>query len=519
MKDIAVVILALVMFGLIGYFAAAQFGYIEGVGGFYHLFHETFGKWGNLAVFIIVILSIFGVIFRYDNTSTILSWVFMLISFPIVGLIAQVYLSREYFLGKKLLEKDNEDLKRLRESGVLENDFSSTKRGEIAEDDIIQEKMNIVKLLSTNSKALLTDKNRLTLLNNGRTTFDALLKAISEAKEYVHLEYYIIENDNIGNEVKDALIKKAKEGLEVRLIYDGLGGAGMGRKFKKALKDAGVKLTTFRSVSKMYFATKINFRNHRKIAVMDGKIAFVGGINIGDNYIEDPELGFWRDTHLQIEGEGAQTLQAVFLNDWCHAAKEKLDIKKYLKSYPVESKQWVQIAASGPDSEWSSTLQAFFAAITTAKEYVYITTPYFIPTESISTALCVSALSGVDVRIILPKESDSSIVKWGTRFHVASLLEAGVKVYFYTKGFVHSKVMIVDDVFGSVGTANMDIRSFDQNLEVNALLYDKKIVAELRSSFEQDIKDSEQVNLENYKNRSYLDRVKERAANMMSPLL
>jgi len=518
MKDIAVVILALVMFGLIGYFAAAQFGYIKGVGGFYHLFQDTFGKWVNLGVFIIVLLSIIGVIFRYNNTSTIISWVFMLISFPIVGLIGQIYLSREYFLGKKLLEKENEDLKRLKESGVLENDFSANK-DKIGEDDVIQEKMNIVKMLSKNCKALLTDKNRLTLLNNGEATFDALLKAIEEAKEHVHMEYYIIENDNIGNRVKDALIKKAKEGLEVRLIYDGLGSSGMGRKFKRALKEAGVKIITFRSVSRMYFATQINFRNHRKIAVMDGKIAFVGGVNIGDNYIKDPKLGFWRDTHLQIEGEAAQTLQAVFLNDWSHATKEKLDLKKYLKSHPIESKQWVQISASGPDSEWSSTLHAFFAAITTAKEYVYITTPYFIPTESILTALCVSALSGIDVRIILPKESDSSIVKWGTRFHVASLLEAGVKVYFYTKGFVHSKVMMVDDVFGSVGTANMDIRSFDQNLEVNALLYDKTIVAELKRSFEQDLKDSEEVNLEDYKNRSYLDRVKERAANMMSPLL
>lgn len=518
MKDFAVVVLALVLFGLIGYFAAAQFGYIEGVGGIYHLFQDDLGKWINLAVFIIVLLSIGGIIFRYQDTSKIIAWIFVLISFPIVGLIGQIYLSREYLLGKKLSEKEHKDIKRLKETGLLENDYS-TKMNQIKNEEVIKEKLKIVKMLSNNSKALLTDKNQLTLLNNGKATYDALLKAIENAQEYIHLEYYIIENDKIGNKVKDALIKKAKEGLEIRLIYDGLGSSGLGSKYKNALKEAGVKMATFRSVSWLYFATKINFRNHRKIAVMDGKIAFVGGINIGDNYIEDPDLGFWRDTHLQLEGEAAQTLQAIFLNDWCHASQEKLDMKKYLQCHPVENKQWVQIAASGPDSEWSSTLQAFFAAISTAEDHVYIATPYFIPTESILTSLCVAALSGIDVRLIVPKESDSSIVKWATRFYVKPLLKAGVKVYFYTRGFIHSKVMMVDDVFGSVGTANMDIRSFDQNLEVNALLYDKEIVADLKKAFLQDIKDSEEVTMEDYENRSYLDRVKERAANMVSPLL
>ncbi|MEZ4883721.1 MAG: cardiolipin synthase [Chitinophagales bacterium] len=519
MKDIAVIALALVMFGLIGYFAAAQFGYIEGVGGIYHLFQDSLGKWVNLAVFIVVLITIGAIFFRFDNASTILAWIFMLITFPIVGLIGNLYLSREYLLGRKLSQKEDKDLEYLKKSGVLENDYSA-KHDTIAKEDVIQEKMNIVRMLSNNCKALLTDCNKITLLNNGKVTYDALLKAIEAAKEHINIEYYIIENDVIGNKVKDALIKKAKEGVEVRLIYDGLGSWGMGGKFKRQLKDAGVQITTFRSVSWLIFATKINFRNHRKIAVMDGKIAFVGGINIGDNYIKDPELGFWRDTHLQIEGEAAQSLQAIFLADWLHASREKnVDVEKYLKIHRPDNKQWVQIAASGPDSEWSSTLQAFFAAITTAKEYVYIATPYFIPTESISTALCVAALSGVDVRIILPKDSDSSIVKWGTRFNVGQLLEAGVRVFYYAKGFIHSKVMVVDDVFGSVGTANMDIRSFDQNLEVNALLYDKKIVAELKKSFQEDLTYSEEVTLKDHQNRPYLDRVKERAANMVSPLL
>ncbi len=518
MKDIAVIILALVMFGLIGYFAAAQFGYIEGAGGIYHHFQDSFGKWINLLVFAIVMITIGFIFFKYDNVSTILAWIFMLITFPIVGLIGNLYLSREYWLGRKLSQKSNSDLDRLTRMGVMENDYSA-KKGAIAKEEVIHEKINIVRMLSNNCKALLTNHNRLTLLNNGKTTYDALLKAIKEAKEHIHLEYYIIENDNIGNKIKDALIQKANEGLEVRVIYDGLGSSGIGRKFKRQLKKAGVKMTTFRSVSWLIFATKINFRNHRKIAVMDGKIAFVGGINIGDNYIEDPKLGFWRDTHLQIEGEAAQSLQAIFLNDWCHASKEDIDPKKYLKVHPVEDKQWVQIAASGPDSEWSSTLHAFFAAISTAKNYVYIATPYFIPTESILTALSVSALSGVDVRIILPKESDSSVVKWGTRYYVAPLLEAGVRVYYYTKGFIHSKVMMIDDVFGSVGTANMDIRSFDQNLEVNALLYDKTIVAELKKSFEEDLQDSEEVLLEVHANRSYMHKIKERCASMLSPLL
>ena len=248
-------------------------------------------------------------------------------------------------------------------------------------------------------------------------------------------------------------------------------------------------------------------------------MVLLGGINIADRYIYGTKkLGLWRDIHLKIEGQAVHSLQAVFLIDWFFVSDKIISADKYFKEHKVKEKKLVQISACGPDSDWASLMQAYFAAISTAKEYIFISTPYFIPNESVLTALKTTSLSGKDVRIILPFKTDSHLVYWGSISYVRELLEAGIKIYFYKKGFTHSKILMVDDVFASVGTANIDIRSFDTNFEISALIYDEEITQKLKQDFCKDLSDSEEVTLEDWSKRPVMSRVKSSLSRIISPL-
>ena len=295
------------------------------------------------------------------------------------------------------------------------------------------------------------------------------------------------------------------------------------RSYIDELREAGVEIYPFLPVAFPVITSKLNYRNHRKIVVVDGKVAFMGGLNIGDEYLgKDPRMGFWRDTHLEVRGDAVALLQAIFLMDWDFVKGEshyRLQEEMYFPAHNVREKQFVQFPPSGPDSEWEAIMQAYFTAVTSATQSVHITSPYFIPDDSMLMAIKTAAFSGVDVKLILPSRPDHKIVFWATMSYVQELLEAGVNVYLYEKGFIHAKILIVDGVVASLGTANMDIRSFYYNFEVNALIYDERIVKRLEEDFQQDLKDSRRVTLGDLYRPALRQKLKESSARLFSPLL
>ena len=370
------------------------------------------------------------------------------------------------------------------------------------------------------NKALLTNHNRIRVLNNGTVTFDEIKAALRGARSSIHLEYYIIEDDPLGREIAEILIGKAREGVEVRLIYDDVGSWGLSRRYIRHLRNAGVEVQCFMRVVFPWLTSKVNYRNHRKILVVDGHIGFTGGINIAQRYLTGTKMGPWRDTHLKLEGEAVRMLQIVFMTDWYFVSKQQLtDHAKYLPPTTVRDECLVQIATSGPDSDWASIMQAFFAAITRAQHHIYISSPYFTPNEAVLTAIKVAALSGIDVRIMIPSRSDSKIVYWASRSYIGELIDANVKVYLYRKGFNHSKLIMIDGVFASVGTANMDMRSFEDNFEVSAIIYDRRITEELEEQFLEDLSRCRLVTREYWETRPVLHNIYEAVARLFSPLL
>ena len=326
---------------------------------------------------------------------------------------------------------------------------------------------------------------------------------------------------SVSRTFADILKEKARSGVEVRFIYDDVGSWNLKRSFIRSLREAGVQVHCFMPVVFPWLTSKINYRNHRKIVVIDGKEGYTGGLNIADRYLRGTKHGPWRDTHLKIEGTAVNMLQLTFLADWYFATGIQLkDKDKYLMvSDDSVGDTAVQIATSGPDSDWATIMQAYFAAITKATDHIYISTPYFMPGESLLTALKVAALSGIDVRIMLPSRSDSKIVYWASRSYIAELLEAKIKVYLYNKGFNHSKIITIDNRFSSIGTANMDNRSFEDNFEVTAMIYDRDVTDRLESRFLADLNGCTRLTYRRWATRSRTDMFKESVARLFSPLL
>ncbi|MFI3331679.1 MAG: cardiolipin synthase [Rikenellaceae bacterium] len=445
-----------------------------------------------------------------------LAWICVVALLPYAGIILYIFFGRNFRKEKIFSRKGARDEKLLKRLSQRQLKLLSTANleGEISENK------EIITLMLNNSRSLLTLHNRVKVLNNGSETFPEIIKTLHEAKQSIHLEYYIIENDALGESIADILVSKALEGVEVRLIYDDVGSWSLSRRYIARLQRAGVKVYCFMPVMFPLLTSKLNYRNHRKIVVVDSKVAFTGGINIAERYIKGTKLGKWRDTHLKIEGEAVAQLQKVFALDWFFVSrKQLLDDEKYFPQTNIDDFLPVQIASSGPDSHWASIMQAFFAAICKAKNNIFISSPYFLPNQAVLTALKVAAMSGVDVRILLPSRSDSKIVYWATRSYIEELLEAGIKVYFYKKGFNHSKLIIIDENFASVGTANMDIRSFEHNFEVAALIYDKKTATELSVAFERDIDDAKQLNMTQWRKRPLRESIYESFARLLGPLL
>ncbi len=447
-----------------------------------------------------------------------IAWILALILLPIVGVVFYLFFGQEYRKRKLFSRKNIKVLGEIRR--LSSQQLRSIKHSRLGLSSAVLEKENIIKLLLNNSDSLLTTGNKLQILKNGAETFDAIIEAIKNAKHHIHLEYYIFSDDKIGNELKNLLIEKCESGVEVRIIIDDVGSWGLNKKFISNLRGKGVKIFSFMEVRFPRFTSKMNFRNHRKIVIVDGKIGFTGGINVADRYISGLKgVGEWRDTHLKIEGDAVACLQVVFSADWYFVTNENLSGGKYFLPFTENAGVPVQISASGPDSDWQSITQAFFAAITNAREKVYLTTPYLMPPKSILSALEMAALSGVDVRIIIPEKSDVITPKWSSFSYVEELLEAGVKVYFYEKGFTHSKFMIVDSVLSTIGTTNLDFRSLETNFEVNAFIYEKEFTQLLTEQFLADLKNSREINLRVWRLRPWHFKLREALAHIVAPMM
>lgn len=481
---------------------------------FWVRFFEVLGILYTLSIFSMVVI----VILENRSPLKTISWILVLISLPVFGLIGYLVFGQSFRKRKMFSLKELGDMKWLQ---VMSQDQKlRLEKSRFLKDERIHEKKNVMTLLLNNSKALLTGYNRVKILNDGKETFPSIFKALRKAKDHIHLEYYIIEDGDLASELLEILIQKAKEGVEVRVIYDDVGSWKLSKGYVEALEQAGVKIHAFLPVRFPILTSRVNYRNHRKIIVIDGKTAFVGGLNFADRYLHGISgIGSWRDTHLKIVGEAATSLQIVFLIDWYFVRQEVLLDDKYLLYKKVKQNCLLQITASGADSDWESIMQAYFSAITSAKRNVYISSPYFMPNTSILMALKTVAMSGVDVRVLIPEKSDSIMTFWGTLSYLEELLEAGVRIYFYKGGFNHSKIMMVDGIMATVGTANMDVRSFEQNFEVNAIVYDEKITLELRERFLKDLEQSEEVLLTSWVARSKSQKLKESMARLFTPLL
>lgn len=465
---------------------------------------------------LLIIATIFTVLHEGRDPVKGLSWIAVIVLLPILGLVFYIFFGQNFRKQKIFNRKEIKDLKQFE---ILS--YKQLREMDDASHPEVVANREIITLLLNNSKSLLTTNNHLTVLNNGVATFASLIEALQGAKSFIHLEYYIFENDKIGNQIADILKEKAQSGVEVRFIYDDVGSWSLKKKFIRSLKKAGIEVHCFMPVVFPWLTSKINYRNHRKIVVIDGIVGFTGGLNVADRYIEGTKHGPWRDTHLKIEGWAVNMLQLTFLTDWYFATKiQLLDKDKYLVVSPDHiGDTAVQIATSGPDSDWSTIKQAFFAAINKAKDHIYISTPYFMPGEALLTALKVAAMSGVDVRIMLPSRSDSRIVYWASRSYIEELLDAKIKVYLYQSGFNHSKIITIDNHYSSIGTANMDNRSFEDNFEVTAMIYDHEITNELEEEFLLDLDGSVKLSRRHWEKRSRKERLKESVARLFSPLL
>ncbi len=361
--------------------------------------------------------------------------------------------------------------------------------------------------------------NQVEIFTDGKSKFDSLLQCIEQAQNHIHLEYFIFEDDQVGTRIADALIRKAHQGVKVRVMYDDVGCWRVKTSFFRRMRQAGIEVHPFLKVYFPVFSHRVNYRNHRKIAIIDGTIGFIGGMNIADRYLHGLSWGVFRDTSIRIQGMSVQGLQTVFLMDWCFVTGEQITDPSYFPLQEEQGHSQVQIVTSQPVGRWREVMLGYLHAIANARRYIYIQTPYFMPTEQVLTALQTAALSGVDVRIMLPWKGDIRVVQMCSRSFLRDVMEAGVKVLFYQPGFLHAKTMVIDDTISSVGSTNMDFRSFEYNFEVNAFMYDADTAIRLRHIFEADEAHCAYISSQRWARRSWWRKVEESILRLFAPLM
>lgn len=471
-------------------------------------------------VFFNLIFAIIIVFFQRRDPRTVWTWLMLLFFIPVLGFVFYLFLGTDMHKRKMFRVKEIED--RLNEAiRQQEHQLKSKELQKHAPD--IEDYSDLVMFNLDTVGAVLSDTNDIDIFVDGNAKFDALIEDIRQAKEFIHIQYYIIKNDVLFNRIKDVLTEKAAQGVEVRILFDAMGCRSVRKSYWEKLNAQGIKTAEFFPALLRRLHLRINYRNHRKIVVIDNRVAYVGGFNIGKEYISlDPRFGYWRDTHLRIRGEAIMGLELRFLLDWNYAAREDLFADpKYMQGICAGHRDRcdVQIIYSGPDTLLQPIRDNYVRLISRAKEKIYIQTPYFIPDDAVYTALMMAIHSGVEVNLMIPCKPDHPFVYWATYSYMGELVMAGANCYIYNKGFLHAKGVIVDDEVFCYGTANMDIRSFALNFEVNAVVYDEAKAKEMTDYFREDLRYCTQVTKSMYASRSLPVRIKEQVSRLLSPLL
>lgn len=451
------------------------------------------------------------IVLMLENRNPIksIAWIITIISLPVVGLILYALFGRDFRKGNTVKKANKAYAEALKD---IDEKFDQGNPVEGYE--------NLSQLIYNLCNEKIYSNTYIKPFTDGASLYESIFADIESAKETIFAEYYIIENDKISDRFIDTLIKKANEGVKVKIVVDAVGSWKVKNKTKQRLADAGIEYHEFLPVSLPFFGRKINYRNHRKILLIDNEIGYIGGMNVADRYIEGKKsIGKWRDTHIKVIGDGIQGLAKVFRRDYHFVSRQLTSIstKKPSKVDGVTPCN-MQTVFSGPDMEYRAIMQTYLRIIMQSKKYVYIESPYFMPNEAVRSALVTAAKSGVEIKIIIPLFSDDRIVLMSTYSYVKDLASAGIHFYFYKAGFIHSKLIISDDQIVSVGSANMDFRSLEHNFETNVILYGDETAAIFRNIFERDMADSESFDMKRWKSRPFSMRIKESIARLFSPV-
>jgi cardiolipin synthase len=463
-----------------------------------------------LILYIVLVLGLV-IMLILDNRNPVktMAWTVVLIFLPVVGMVFYYFFGRSTRRMRLISRKSADQLTRKSKVGCVTPPSS----------ELPPEHLPLIRLFKKLNGAQLYDGNHVDIFTDGYSMIHSLLRDIREAKHHIHLEFYIFEEDPIGCVVRDMLIEKARQGVEVRLLFDDVGCWNVPTRFYDVMRAEGIEARGFLKVRFPLFTSRVNFRNHRKISIIDGHIGYIGGMNIAERYVKPKKFAVWRDTHLRMEGKAVYGLQSNFLMDWYFITGSLITASKYYPEIPDVGSALVQTVTSEPMGAWKPIMQGLLLAISSAKHYFYIQSPYFLPTEQIISALQTAALAGVDVRLMIPERSDGRFLRLASCSYVEEMLAAGVKVYFYRKGFLHSKLMVSDDSLSTVGSTNMDFRSFEHNFEINSFIYDRALALRMKEIFLRDQQEARLLNEKEWARRSRKQQVKESIVRLLSPLL
>ncbi|MGY3480444.1 MULTISPECIES: cardiolipin synthase [Staphylococcus] len=474
-----------------------------------------------IGAFILNLIFAFTIIFMERRSAgSVWAWILVLGLIPILGFIVYLLFGRQ-IQREHIFSLDEED--KVGIEMIVNEQLEALKNDDFSKGNhqIVKFK-DMVQMLLYNNAAFLTTDNDVTIFVDGKEKFDSLIEDIYNAKDYIHIQYYIFRNDQLGKRILTALEHKLNEGVEVKMLYDDMGSRGLSIKDFKGFRKKGGLVEAFFPSKLPLINLRMNNRNHRKIVVIDGHIGYVGGFNVGDEYLGlKKKFGYWRDTHLRIVGDAVNALQLRFMLDWnSHSTRDNLKYEeRYFPDVDSGGTTGVQIASSGPDETWEQIKYGYLKMIASAKHSIYIQSPYFIPDQAFLDAVKIASLGGVNVNIMIPNKPDHPFVYWATYNNVASLLDAGVNIFHYNNGFLHSKTLVIDDEVASVGTTNMDHRSFTLNFEINAFIYDTHIAKALRVAFEKDLNVSYRLTKALYEQRSLWVKFKEGISRLLSPIL
>ena len=463
-------------------------------------------------VFVLTIIlgTILVIISENRNPVKTIAWCVVLAFMPVIGLLPYILFGMDN-RHRRLIKED--DLSRLK--GITE-----IIQGEDISSDIPTQYKPLAGMLHKMNRAYPLSGNKVEIITDFQTMSDRLIADIGSARQHINMLFFKFEDDEVGRRIADALIKKAEEGVQVRLIYDDAGNLMVPRRFYKKLRKHGLQVRGFIKIFLPILSRDYNSRNHRKVVVIDGRVGYMGGMNIAQRYAEGLKWGIWRDTHMRITGPAVSELQTSFLTDWKFTKGDEPDLDSMYPCNPPCGNTLMQIVTGGPMDKWNAMMQAYMTAIVSARSYAYLQSPYFIPPEPIMKVLQNSALSGVDVRVMIPYRGDKGVLPpWASRSYIKEALNAGISMYLYRKGYMHAKTLVIDDSLVTIGSTNLDFRGFEQDFEINAFMYDENLARQQHDLFIEDQKDAELIDPLEWDKRPLLDKAKESAARIFSQVL